>query len=346
MGGIRNTIEQQINTLNWAVQLNESQYKAYACKTSKEAAFFIKDDLKKYFALCGLSRHKYAPKDLVSRAMNEVFRVRVILERSIQDMLYGMDYADRHLDFILNDKFYGRSKKQGISIRMPLASCEPTKRCASACYAHDALDAAPMAVVRGATNGLIALMYESGDDVLQTRILNKLRPHTLNAIKAAYKEIDLLKNGWTRPPRIRFSHVGEIVAYPNFANALGHQVKQMSDNRVACCIYTRHSNLTKLDPHIFAINYTLDSSQAISDIANTYPKYVRLVCSAFNGLLSRNVDINFLEHHPWQHCQPNGQGNICPATLPETKKRTCDAVSCNICFQQKIPNTLEFYESA
>src|SRR5205085_5215279 len=53
----------------------------------------------------------------------------------------GLVLRVRHEDFdvLLRHGFYGASKKQGVSVRMPLSACNPTRLCAGACYAHDVL---------------------------------------------------------------------------------------------------------------------------------------------------------------------------------------------------------------
>ena len=62
----------------------------------------------------------------------------------------------------------------------------------------------------------------------------------------------------------------------------------------------------------------------------------RIVYSAFGGRTSDLASINFLEHHRFKHYDQVGTGNVCPATHPSTKLRTCDAVKCDLCFQKKI----------
>src|SRR5919201_1957438 len=101
-------------------------------------------DLRRYFALCGFSRNTTAPESLVRYAYSQVFRVRVALEKSIQySVKEALTRNDGDFDVLLQRGFYGASKKQGVSVRMPLSTCHPTRLCAGACYAHDALDAMP-----------------------------------------------------------------------------------------------------------------------------------------------------------------------------------------------------------
>jgi hypothetical protein len=293
------------------------------------------DDLRRYSGLCGLSRNKIAPLPMVNDAYRQVFRVRVRLEKSMRlsaEESLARNEAD--LDVLLQHRFYSASRKQGVSVRLPLTTCTPTRLCAGACYAHDALEAMPGAVVHGVVNGIIAERFELGCPVTHQMILARLQPHTQRAIHAALQEIRALGSSWTRRPFIRFSHVGEITAFPQFANALARQVRDLSDGAVDCVVYTRHPFAQDLDPELLVINFTLDkSSQARRSWA---PRQARIVFSAFGGELSSEAAVNFLEHHRWSHALPVGTGNVCPTTLPETQVRTCDAVRCDRCFRPPL----------
>jgi hypothetical protein len=328
--GRLNTAKEHRYTLDWAKSFDPKPCKINAFKLFLIKAVFI-NDLKKYFALAALSRSKSANQDYVHEALDYVFRVRVRLEevitRSLQKSLTG--------DFIpeeaFSGNFYGLSKKQGISVRFALSGCSPTKLCGRGCYAHDALDASPNAVIRGALNHFIAKQFQE-NKIGSKVILEQLIPHTKRAINAANKEAKKLKSIWSRAPRIRFAHVGESAAYPEFCNALARQVKSLSNNKVKCIVYTRHKNASKLDPDLFVINFTLDgSSEKRKEWA---PEKSRIVYSAFGGQLSSEASVNFLEHHRWSHLKPSGEGKICPSTHPDTTVRTCDAVKCDFCFNK------------
>ena len=296
----------------------------------------FEDDLKHYFRLCALSRNTTATPSYVFSALQNIFGVRSNLEKSImQSIDESVCSLDDKVHGVLANSFFGFSKKQGTSLRMPLASCNPTKLCAPGCYAHDVLDAAPFAVIRGAMNGWLAGTFEAGDKKTRTSFLKELEPHVKSAIRNARKELLTLPKGFQRRPFIRFSHVGEIVAYPEFADALARLVKQLSGDEVDCVVYTRHRNVSKLDPNLWVINFTLDpSSMSRKEWA---PAHARIVFSAFGGATSDIAEVNFLEHHRHGHmARTSGTGRICPATAPETKVRTCDACHCNRCF---IPPT-------
>jgi len=265
--------------------------------------------------------------------MRVVFSVRVLLERSIEvavtESLYREEDRIAHL---LNGWFYGRSKKQGVSVRFPLTSCVPTPQCAAGCYAHDVLDAAPFPLTRGVLNGVVARTYEMGARNCREKIEHLLLPHTERAIKTAWEEVKSLPDGWTRSPYIRFAHVGEAAAYPEFSNMLAKQVKRISNGDVTCVVYTRHPRADELDPDLWVINYTIDKTTGRN--AARVPKHVRLVYSAWDGETSALGTVNFLEHHRWLHIPPKGNGRVCPATLPETEDRRCDALKCDFCFNK------------
>jgi hypothetical protein len=286
--------------------------------------------LRKYFALAALSRSTTAVRELVARASAQVFRTRVRLETSIATaILQHVNSSSGLPKALFEGSIYGCSKKQGVSLRMALTSCHPTRLCASACYAHDVLDAAPASVVRGVVNWVIAYTYERRLDVREN-ILDELLPDSVRAVRAAYGEVEHLGPVWTREPHIRFSHVGEVVAFPAFANDLARQIQRVSGGRVRCVIYTRHPFASRLDPELFVVNFTLDASS--KGRRAWAPPISRIVYSAFGGEVSGSAEINFLEHHRWVHLPPVGRGKVCPTTLPETRTRTCDAVRCQRCF--------------
>lgn len=226
--------------------------------------------------------------------------------------------------------YFGCSRKQGVSLRMPLFTCNPTELCAAACYAHDVLDATPGSVVRGVVGGWIANHYERGGIRERCEILTRMNAHSKQAVRAAVKELRALPRGFERRPSIRFSHVGELPFFPRFANALARQTHDISHSNVDCAIYTRHQGALKLDPDLWIINFTLD--RVSQERRAWVPESARIVYSAFDGEISPDVAIDFLEHHRHSHAKPVGRGRICPATKPETKVRTCNACRCNLRF--------------
>lgn len=323
--------------VRWSLDYRPAE-KTIEVATSAHLASVFEGDLKAYFALAALSRAKTADLELREKAMSQVFRVRVSLERAIiQSVRNSLAPVSDRISDVLSGSFFGFSKKQGASLRMPLSSCTPTSMCAGACYAHDVLDATPLAVVRGAVNGWLAGLFENSALRWERDITKALVPHVRKAVQSATRELKNLPKGYSRRPFIRFSHVGEVVHYPNFANALATLVKSESNNAVDCVIYTRHRNVVKLDPSLWIINFTLDPASL--DRQAWAPAHARIVFSAFNGITSNLAEVNFLEHHRHIHmARSSGDGRICPATKPETKIRTCDACRCNRCFVKPTQN--------
>ncbi len=278
-----------------------------------------------------LARSKTAVPDLSERAHSLLFRVRTILEGNLQRAISQAPVnPNAKLDALFEGSFFGFSKKQGTSLRLPLRTCSPTKLCAGGCYAHDVLDATPAAVVRGAINGWIAERYERGDQEVRAELFDRLGPHVKRAIKSAKRELRNLPDGFTRRAFIRFSHVGEIVYTPNFANDLARMVRDLSEGDVDCVVYTRHKRAVELDSDLWIVNFTLDPVS--EDRKSWAPTHARIVYSAFGGKTSPTAEINFLEHHRHSHLTQDGDGSACPATLPEATSRTCDGNQCNRCF--------------
>lgn len=333
--GRENTLHEQRETLAWARDYRGSASTLDADFTLSCVKNAYSKELRHYFALCGLSRSKTAPTALVDEAWDTVFRVRVFLEKSIEKTIVAEIAPDKeNLALLFTGSFFGKSKKQGVSIRFPLSSCNPTSLCGAACYAHDVLDAGPESMVRGAINGVIASSYENGTESERSSVLNHLRSTTKSAVRAAEREAENLEGRWRRRARIRFSHVGEIAKWPLFANALAEMVFQESHGEVDCVVYTRHHQAGALDPSLFVINFTLDKDS--DDRKNWAPIGSRIVFSAFDGDLSPDAEVNFLEHHRWSHAQPRGIGHICPATRPDVSHRTCDSAHCDICFNSPV----------
>lgn len=328
--GHMNSVEEHYETLKWANEF-EFYQKPVHCSSIKALLALHQSELRRYFALSVLGQSKSADPTLVDMAQSQLFRIRVQLEKSLAFTLNQSDFEQ----IILEGNVFGASKKQGVSIRMPLWTCEPTSLCANRCYAHDTLDAAPASVLRGAINGLIAERYENGSEIERVCLINSIGTHIDKAIRASLREAE--KCEWDRAPRIRFSHVGDIVSYYSFANELARQIKKKSNGQVTCVVYTRRCEAKELDPSLWVVNFTLDSSSL--DRKEWVPEFANTVFSAFDGVINEAAYVNFLEHHRWSHCNPKGMGVICPATLPETTTRTCDSLFCNRCFVCEKANT-------
>ena len=319
-------------TLEWASRLRVCK-KCCPAPTVAAVTHAFKADLAEYFRLCALARSSKAPAELSREAHGMLFRCRTLLEKALHESLVCSVRDDDDAATALFAKgFFGKSKKQGVSVRMPLTSCIPTVLCGAACYAHDVLDATPQSVVRGAINGWLAHLWEHGESRTREKLFRVLRRPTELAVKAAFDEVRRLPRGFTRRPYIRFSHVGEVVAYAGFANGVAALVRQLSRSRVDCVVYTRHRYAGSLDPELWVINFTLDPSS--EERRAWAPSNARLVYSAFNGSISDNVSVNFLEHHRHSHMAVSaGTGIVCPATAPDAQDRTCDGCRCKTCFE-------------
>lgn len=330
--GRLNSAQEQLATLKWGIAFSHKKSDVRRVNSLLQIQEAFDVELKQYFALACLARSLTADQEMVNEATRVIFSVRVVLERTIEA---SIEYAiGSHTDELLfGGSIFGRSNKQGTSFRMPLISCVPTRLCASACYAHDVLDAAPAAIIRGVINGILASKYEKLAEAFRNTMLMRLVPHVNRAIHTAHSEVASL-NGteWMRRPHIRFSHIGEIAAFPTFANDIAGLVHKESQGDVDCVVYTRHPKVGELNPDLWVINFTLDKS--CPERQAWVPSHARRVFSAFGGEVDKTVDVNFLEHHRWKHMPPIGEGHICPATLPETTVRSCDAVRCNLCFER------------
>jgi len=256
--------------------------------------------------------------------------MRVKIERAIMKASLAQLRITKDPSPFLGGAMFGASKKQGTSLRFPLASCQPTPLCASACYAHDVLDAAPNSVIRGALNGAVGLWFGELSSKERLSCIKFFQKDIQRAVRNSLSELALLPADYKRPAFIRFAHVGDAAAYTDLANALAAEVVKISVGKVQCVVYSRHKKALLFDPKLFVVNFTLDGSSM--DREKWIPQFARRVFSAFGGEVDSGSEINFLEHHRWQHTEPIGQGNICPATRPETPERTCDAVRCHKCF--------------
>jgi hypothetical protein len=191
------------------------------------------------------------------------------------------------------------------------------------------MDAGRNPVVKGVLNGIVADRYESGGAREREYLRELLKPHIRRAVRAAKAEA--AESGFARQARIRFSHVGEIAAFPNFTNRLSRMVHEESLGEVACVVYTRHPNAKLLDPNLIVTNFTIDRSSR--ERVAWAPTTARLVYSAWDGRTTDDVAVNFVEHHRFGHFTPSGTGKLCPVTAPGSTGRTCDAVKCTLCFQ-------------
>lgn len=325
-----NTEAERYETLKFMIGLNLPKTPFDNVSFSYISKVLYKE-LRSYFALCAMARGKSKYKET---AQEILFSSRVKIEKNIHHRAsIAVQKNPELLPELLKQKFFGASKKQGISIRLPLSSCEPTKLCSNLCYAHDVLDAAPASVIRGSLNGLIGSLFQTDPDKIIPFLELYWDKQIKKAIQVAHDENEL--TSFDRKSRIRFGHVGDGAAYAEFMNFLASKAKLFSNGSVQPVIYTRHRSAKDLNTDLFAINFTLDpTSEERIEFA---PKDARIVYSAFGGKTSNKAEINFLEHHRFMHYSQIGEGNVCPATIPESEDRSCDALKCDKCFVQNLP---------
>jgi len=192
-------------------------------------------------------------------------------------------------------------------------------------------------ILSGCYNTLIARNWEAGrmkDEMLV--------PHISRAVEFARADQRFAESeyGFKRRARIRLAHVGELAAYPKFANWLGRTIQTVSEGTVDGILYTRHPNIRELDASALVLNLTVDESSR-KRLAWSR-KGVRIVWSAWNGMLDPTAEVNFLEHHDHgQHAEPIGEGSICPVTASSTEHRFCDAHYCTKCFDDPTLDPVE-----
>lgn len=263
------------------------------------------------------------------RVALEMTELRRIVNNEVHLSSYPRtDWVTRYLG--MGDVF-GQSSKQGVSLRMPLSSCTPTRLCMEKCYAHDGKDPLEPAVRRGVINGMIAFWYESTYSSLKKKMLDLLRPHVERAIYMSFDDAQKAKGwGYERRPRIRFSHVGDIAEYPLFANDTAKLIWDVSRGQVDIGVYTRHRNAYRLDPSLMTINFSTDPSTPSSALV---PDRANLTYACFDGKTREDAHVNFAEHHGGKRIRPAGKGFVCPSTLPG-RPHGCDANRCDRCFSR------------
>lgn len=261
---------------------------------------------------------------------SSLFKMRTQLEKKFEGIV--RENPEIFWDLIYERGFFGGSLKQGLSVRFPLTSCQSTKNCGAFCYAHDGRDKHYHAVLRGVLNQQCA----NNIDLLmdnKTRESKAFKKQIERAIKISKKEAALTieEKNYTRSPRLRFSHVGEMTKSFNFTNWLASEVKRLSKDSVNCVIYTRHENVRYLDNSSIIVNFTVEDEAPLPDL----PLGTRIVASAWGGETIKSAEINFIEHHPilGHMIIPTSEArNICPVTLHSSEARTCDEAFCEKCF--------------
>lgn len=286
-----------------------------------------------YYTGAAVSRRARLDDQVRQSLLALLYPVRSSIEKSIVAALRKLPDQDRLLREAAGRSFFGVSAKQGVSIRYALASCVPTKRCAGGCYAHDGRDRELHLIFRGVLNYYFGQMYEEGGAAKRRSLVELLRKSIDYGIGAARADaFRAAQIGVERAPRIRFSHVGEMAQTPSFTNALGKRIREQAPE-IRCVIYTRHPNASLLDPSVFVVNFTLEGS---ADSRKRFaPASARIVSSAWDGVLSPDAEINFLEHHVEKTAVRNGRGSICPVTA-DHRLKSCDAAGCTRCFEPLV----------
>ena len=286
-----------------------------------------------YFTIAAGSRAKRFSEAQQTELAQLLYPLRVLLERSICDgLISAFDRGVFSLGDIAGKKIFGAPKKQGVSLRYPLSTCAPTKKCAAGCYAHDGQDRDIWSLSRGCRNYVIGYLYESGGELRRRQIDELLLSHVRFAVSAAERFAAVAAaDGFQRKPRIRFSHLGEYVSTPEFANNMARCIRELSSGKVQCVVYTRHPDAHLYDPNLFIVNFTLESPD--DPRRRFLPAKARTTCSAWEGRLDSTVDVNFLEHHGRSHSSPIGKGQVCPVSDHSIQADTCDAAGCSLCFE-------------
>lgn len=321
---------ERLALLKWAETFKPAGLIKVATPVSKCFKVSADKDLRNYWSLSRTARNPKVDEAIRIKAHSQLFLVRTKMEKLfVNSALEALRSGVISPTDLLDGTVFGSSLKQGVSLRLPLSSCMPTESCAGGCYAHDGLDASITTVIRGSLNGAFAKNYENSATKKRSELMKIFSIPLEKAVQEAFRDSE--RSHFTREPRIRMSHVGELAAYPFFANAVAKRIQEISNGKVKCVIYTRHKNAKLLDPALFVINFTLDST-SLSRRAWA-PKSSRIVYSAWAGEIREDVAVNFLEHHHLAHTQSVGSGKVCPATLPQTTEKTCDAVRCDFCFR-------------
>jgi hypothetical protein len=283
-----------------------------------------------YFALAAMTRRTELDEDSRARGLAQLFKMRTFIEsRLLEQFRFNAEQLPVEVE-ATKDSFFGKSKKQGISIRYALASCVPTATCGGRCYAHDGRDRELLHIYRGVLNYYVGLEFENGSSERRNQILGFLSRSIDKGVEAALvDQAAAMSEGYKRLPRIRFSHVGEMAATPEFTNALASEVKKR-DPRVQCVIYTRHPKAKLLDTNLLVVNFTLEGA---GDVREKFvPTGARIVNSSWDGDINEAAEVNFLEHHVEKSTIAKGSGSICPVTANHKATPSCDSAHCQKCF--------------
>lgn len=298
------------------------------------------DDLKReyaaacrlYYTVAAVSRRRVLDEEVRSALLGQLYQLRSRIEHVVVQGIEHIPDREGVLRLAVQRSFFGVSAKQGVSVRYALHSCVPTTSCGGRCYAHDGRDRELHLLFRAALNYWIGMSYEQAERSLREMLIGRLAKAIDFAVHVAREDATKAAlGGFTRRPRVRFSHIGEMASTPEFANRLAKELKQR-EPLIECVIYTRHPGAQKLDPEIFNVNFTLEGAHDTR--IRFAPPTARIVNSAWDGQLSPIAEVNFLEHHVEKNAQMRGEGHVCPVTVNHKELRSCDEAKCDLCFRR------------
>ena len=289
-------------------------------------------DCRLYYTLAAISRRKNLDLVLRTKSLNLLYPLRSAIEHAILTSLPKVEDQKGLWRDATSKSFFGVSAKQGVSIRYGLSSCVPTKNCAGRCYGHDGRDRELHLIFRSVLNQFVGIQYCIGNEFRRAQILKDLSRAIDHAIGSSRLDSESANNreAFSRNPRIRFSHIGEMAHTPDFTNALAFEIKRRAPD-INCVIYTRHPSASDLVPDFFVLNFTIEGDH---DKRRKYaPLNSRLVNSSWDGILSSEAEVNFLEHHVEKSTIPVGNGKVCPVTVNHITTPSCDSAKCDLCFR-------------
>jgi hypothetical protein len=284
-----------------------------------------------YYALAAASRKSSISDENRRRILSVLFPFRSTLEREILNAFDVLEDQKELEKAAFNNKFFGVSAKQGVSVRFPLSTCVPTKMCGGRCYAHDGRDRELHLVFRAAMNFWVAHQFEIYPD-RRKLIGDRLHKAVEYGVKQAILDASRARaEGYPRAARIRFSHIGEMAASPRFSNWLASQIKAQ-DPSINCVVYSRHPDVVTLDPSLFIVNFTLEGNDDAR--VKFAPANARIVSSSWDGEINDKADVNFLEHHVEKKINSAEGLNYCPVTIKQANLKSCDEARCERCFME------------
>lgn len=329
----RGSIDAQ-STLDQAVQrLGElPNAEPVVARNVRELKPHFVDDCRLYYTLAAVSRRAQLDAALRHQILARLYPLRSKIERAIMQCLPLLTDQKSLWADATAKSFFGVSAKQGVSVRFGLSSCVPTRQCGGRCYGHDGRDRELHLVFRSVLNQFVGESFEAGDEEERAEIMDRLSKAITYGIDSARKDAakSLEINGFSRAPRIRFSHIGEMAHTPEFTNTLAREIGLRAPD-VTPVIYARHPNAGSLDSTLLVLNFTIEGAD---DERRRYaPPGSRLVNSSWNGELAEDAAVNFLEHHVEKTVVAIGKGHVCPVTADHHAKPSCDSAKCDLCFR-------------